>query len=349
MTGPGDTPDAPTPDHPLATSAPPVLHEVMFGHVHAAALRAVAVHRIADHLADGPRTPEELGGLSGTDAGALRRVLRLLAVRGLFHEDERGRFRLEPAGQPLRTDVAHSQHPGVLMITDPMMVRSAAELSGTLRGGRSSFELAYGTPFFEHLHKSPQDRGVFDAGMAAFSGPEDELVAQGYAFPEGARVVDVAGGRGGLLRAVLRRDPSLAGVLFDRPATLGAHLLDEPALAGRWRTEGGDFFEAVPPGGDFYLLKHILHDWDDEDAVRILGSVRRAAPEGARLLVVEAVLPGGGIPHPALELDIVMLMVVEGRERTAAEFEELLARSGFRLHRILPTAALPSVIEAVAV
>ncbi len=349
MTGPGDSPGPLTPGHPLATSAPPVLHDVMFGHVHSAALRAVAVHRIADHLADGPRTPEELGGLSGTDPMALRRVLRLLAVRGLFHEDERGRFRLEPAGQPLRTGVAHSQLAGVLMITDPMIARSAAELPGTLRDGRSSFELAYGSPFFEHLQKHPEDRSVFDSGMAAFSGLEDELVARSYAFPEGSRVVDVGGGRGGLLRAVLRQGASLDGVLFDRPATVAGHLLDEPGLTGRWRTEGGDFFEAVPPGGDFYLLKHILHDWGDEDALRILGSVRRAAAAGARLLVVDAVLPGGGVPHPAVELDIVMLMVVEGRERTAAEFEELLARAGFRLHRILPTPAMPSVIEAVAV
>ncbi|MFH7595637.1 methyltransferase [Streptomyces racemochromogenes] len=349
MTGPGESPDPLAPGRPLATSAPPALHEVMFGHVHSAALRAVAVHRIPDHLADGPRTPEELASLTGTDAAALRRVLRLLAVLGLFHEDERGRFRLEAAGRPLRTDVPHSQHAGVLMVTDPMIVRSAAELPVSLGGGRSPFERAYGGPFFEHLRKSPEDRAVFDAGMAAFSGREDELVAQAYPFPERARVVDVGGGRGGLLRAVLRRGPALDGVLFDRPGTVAGHLLDEPALTGRWRTEGGDFFETVPPGGDLYVLKHVLHDWDDEDAVRILGSVRRAAAAGTRLLVVDAVLPGGGVPHPAVELDIVMLLVVEGRERTAAEFEELLSRAGFRLHRILPTPSLPSVIEAVAV
>lgn len=121
----------------------------------------------------------------------------------------------------------------------------------------------------------------------------------------------MGGGRDGLLRAVLRRGPSLEGVLFDRPATVAGHLLDEPAPADRWRTEGGDFFEAVPPGGDFYLLKHVLHDWDDEAALRVLGSVRRAAAPGARLPVVDAVLPGGGVPHPAVEPDIVLPSVVE--------------------------------------
>ncbi|MFD8290081.1 methyltransferase [Streptomyces lavendulae] len=337
------------PGDPFDPYAPSVLHDVMFGHVHAAALRAVAAHRIPDHLADGPRTAEELAARTGTDAAALRRLLRLLAVRGLFREDERGAFRLEESGRPLRTDVPDSQHAGVLMITDPMFGRSAAELPGTLRTGASSFELAHGTPFFEHLLKSPADRAVFDAGMASLSGPADELVAGSYAFPEGSRVIDVGGGRGGLLRAVLDRGPSLEGVLFDRPATVAEHLLDHPGTGGRWRVEGGDFFTAVPSGGDFYVLKHVLHDWTDEDGLRILGSVRRAAAPGARLLVVDAVLPGNGVPHPAVELDIVMLMVVRGRERTAAEFESLLGRSGFRLHRILPTPALPSIIEAVAV
>ncbi|MFF4578734.1 methyltransferase [Streptomyces sp. NPDC001389] len=175
------------------------------------------------------------------------------------------------------------------------------------------------------------------------------------------------------------RVPRPPAGLFDRPATVAGHLPDEPAPAGRWRTEGGNFFEAGPPGGDFCLLKHILHDWDDEAALRVLGSVRRAAAPGARLLVVDAVLPGGGAPHPAgpehplagtaggsqaattravpssrsagpaVEPDIVMPTVVEGREPTAAEFEKLPARAGFPLHRILPTPALPSVVEAVAV
>ncbi|MEU8465768.1 methyltransferase [Streptomyces sp. NPDC029003] len=330
-------------------SAPSVLHEVMYGHFHAAALRAVAVHRIADHLAGGARTPEDLAARTGTDAGALRRVLRLLAAHGLFHEDERGAFVLEEAGRPLRTDAVDSQHAAAVMVTDPMIWRAAAELPGALGTARPSFELAHGVPFFEHLLASPRDRAVFDAGMAALSGRDDEPVAGSCAFPEGARVIDVAGGRGGLLRAVLDRGPTLRGVLFDRPATVADHVLDGPGRAGRWRTEGGDFFTAVPSGGDFYLLKHVLHDWHDEDALRILGSVRRAAAPGARLLVVDVVLPGGGVPHPGVEMDIVMLTVATGRERTAAEFEGLLDRAGFRLHRILPTPALSSVIEAVAV
>jgi hypothetical protein len=325
------------------------LNDLMFGHIHSAALRAVAVHRVADHLADGPRTAEDLARRTGTHGPSLRRVLRLLAVKGLFRENGQGAFELTESGQPLRSDVPGSQQPAVMMITDTMMGRSADGLTGTLRTGESAFEAAYGVPFFEHLLKSPEDRAVFDAGMAALSGTEDELVAQSYDFPDAACVIDVGGGRGGLLRAVLSRGPGLSGVLFDQHATVAEHVLEHPDAAGRWRAEGGDFFTAVPSGGDVYLLKHILHDWDDEDALRILGAVRRAATAGSRLLVVDAVLPAGSEPHPAVELDVVMLMAVKGRERTEAEFASLLERAGFALRRVLPTPVMPSIVEAVAV
>ncbi|MFJ3926012.1 methyltransferase [Streptomyces sp. NPDC090022] len=337
------------PNHPTDPFGPSPLQDLMYGHIHGAALRAVAVHRIADHLGDGPRTADDLAARTGTHAPSLRRILRLLAVRGLFHEDDRGAFRLDDSAQALRTDAPGSQLAAVLMITDPMFGRSTDGLAETLRTGEPAFELAYGTSFFEHLLKAPEDRATFDAGMASMSGPVEELVAQSYTFPEGARVIDVGGGRGGLLDAVLTREPTLTGVLFDQPATVAEHLLDRPGLAGRWHTEGGDFFSAVPPGGDFYVLKHILHDWSDEDALRILGTIRRAAAPGSRLLVVDAVLPEGSAPHPAVNVDVVMLLAVRGRERTAAEFSDLLGRAGFRLERILPTPTLPSVLEAVAV
>ncbi|MGW6690442.1 methyltransferase [Streptomyces sp. NPDC054961] len=337
------------PIEPTDLFAPSPLHDAMYGHIHSAALRAVAVHRIADHLAEGPRTAAELAARTATHGPSLHRILRLLAVRGLFREDERGAFRLTEEGQGLRTDLPGSRHPSVLLMTDPMLRRSADGLTDTLRTGQPGFTEAHGAAFFDHLAKSPEDRATFDTAMATLSGPVDGLVAQGYAFPPGSRVVDVAGGRGGLLRAFLTRDPTLTGVLFGQPATVAGHVLNGPGLAGRYEIEGGDFFATVPTGGDFYVLKHILHDWDDEDALRILGSVRRAATAGARLLVVDMVLPEASAPHPGVEMDIVMLMLLRGRERTAAELDALLARAGFRVERILPTPAPPSLVEAVAV
>ncbi|MFJ9413789.1 methyltransferase [Streptomyces sp. NPDC101227] len=141
----------------------------------------------------------------------------------------------------------------------------------------------------------------------------------------------------------------MSGILFDRPETVTDHLLDTEHLAGRWSAQDGDLLTAVPTGGDLYLLKNILHDWPDEDCVRILATCRTAMAPGTRLLVIDAVLPGDGTPHPAIALDIVMLMPLKGRERTAAEFEDLLKRTGFRLNRVLPASSVSSVIEAQAV
>ncbi|MGI5473221.1 methyltransferase [Streptomyces sp. CA-132043] len=325
------------------------LHDLMYGHLYASALRAVALHGIADLVAGAPRTAEELAERAGLDAAALRRVLQLLAARGLFRQDADGAFALTDAGQALRTDVAGSQHAAVLLFTDEMFRRSAEGIEDILRTGRPGFEAAYGRPFFDHLAAAPDKSELFNAAMTSLTSGVNEQITRAYPFPEQGTVVDVGGGRGGLLRQVLASRSRLTGVLFDQPQTVADHLLDTDELRGRWRTEGGDFFAAVPEGGDLYLLKNVLHDWPDEDCRRILATIRRTVAPGIRLLVIDAVLPGNGAPHPALALDMVMLMMLKGRERTAADFEDLLASSGFRLNRIVPTQALSSVIEAEAV
>ncbi|MEV5278059.1 methyltransferase [Streptomyces sp. NPDC051994] len=340
---------SPDPNDPAHHFTPSPLNELLYGHFYSAALRAVAVHRIADLLAEGPRTAEDLAMSAGLHAVSLRRVLRLLTARGLFREDARGAFELTDNGTPLRTDVPGSQHATIMLVSGEMFATAAEGIVDTVRTGTPSFETTYGVPFFEHLAGSPAERQLFDAGMASLSGPVDGLVAQSCALPGSGTVVDVGGGRGGLLRAVLTREPALTGVLFDQPDTVADHVLDSKEIRGRWRVESGDFFSAVPRGGDVYLLKHILHDWDDDGCVRILEAIRRSATLGTKLLVIDAVLPEGSAPHPAVALEIIMMILVRGRERTATEFERLLSRTGFRLNRIVPTPSLPSVIEAEAV
>ncbi|RLU86929.1 SAM-dependent methyltransferase [Streptomyces griseocarneus] len=344
------SPTTPTPSFGEdANDALAPLFDIGYGPLYLSALRAVLVHGIPDLLADGPLPVDELARRSGTHAPSLKRVLRMLAMRGIFRVDEAETVHLTPSSELLRTGVPRSQRYTLLTLSDETFVRGAAGLEETLRTGVPGFEVAYGKPFFEHLQGDPATQRSFDLGMSAMSGRNEPQIAASYAFPAEGTVIDIAGGRGGLLRAVLTANPGLHGVLFDQPQTVAHHVLDDEKLTGRWSTESGDFFSAVPPGGDIYILKHILHDWNDEDCLRILRTVRRAVEPGTKLLVIDAALPTGEEPHPGKALDVMMLALVPGRERTEPEFAALLTAAGFTLNRVLPTPSFQSIVEAVAI
>ncbi|MFE0046734.1 methyltransferase [Streptomyces albireticuli] len=325
-----------------------LLVDMALGHLASAALRTAVDLRIADHLADGPLHPDELGRRTGARGTHLGRVLTFLASRGVFREDHEGAFHLTPAAALLRTGVPGSQHPGIVMITDDMYRRTSGGLTETVRTGEPSFARFHGAPYFAYLESDAAAREVFDAGMAAFSAPADALVAEVYDFPATGTVVDVGGGRGGLLREILERHPGLHGVLFDRGVTTGDHILDAPHLAGRRRVEAGDFFDAVPAGGDLYVLKQILHDWDDTDASRILRSCRSAMAAGSRLLVIDALIPPGNDPHPGKALDLAMMTLFDSAERDLDALDALLSRAGLRRTRVVPTPSPATIVEAVA-
>jgi hypothetical protein len=318
------------------------------GYLYSAALRAVAVLGVADHLADGPRPVSELAGLTGADASSLYRVLRLLATRGVFTEDDDGRFALTGAAQSLRSDAASSVRAAVLMLTDRTFWLPAGELDETVRTGTSSFERLFGMPFFDHFAQNADTAAIFHVGMAAMADPENPVIARAYDFPAAAVVVDLGGGHGGLLLAVLRDHPALRGVLFDQPHVLAGHRLAELDGDHRWELADGDFFSTAP-AGDIYLIKRILHDWDDEQSVRILRNCRQAMSANGRVLVIDAVIQPGNAPQPGKLLDVAMLASLVGRERTRADFDDLFARAGLRVHRVIPTATPLSIIEGVPV
>ncbi|MFJ8622025.1 methyltransferase [Kitasatospora sp. NPDC093550] len=331
----------------LRRSAAFLIDEAL-GFLFPAALRAAADVGVADHLADGPRTPAELAAATGTDARNLHRVLRLLATRGVVTEDGQGRFALAEAGQALRTGVPYSARAAVRMLTDITMWRPAGELTHCLTEGTTAFENLFGMPFFDHFAKDERTADVFHVGMAAMSDPENAPIAAAYAFPSTGTVVDVGGGHGGLLLEVLRRNPGLQGVLYDHGHVLAGHVLGaHEEVAGRWSPEEGDFFASVP-SGDVHLLKRITHDWDDDECVTLLAHCRRALRPGGRVLVLDAVVPSGNAPHQAKALDLMMMASLTGRERTEADFAELFARAGLRLSRVIPTPTVLSVVEAVA-
>ncbi|MEV8452464.1 methyltransferase [Streptomyces sp. NPDC052095] len=317
------------------------------GFLFPAALRAAAAVGVADHMTDSGRSVEHLAAATGTDARNLGRVLRLLATRGVVEETDEGRFRLTGTGRALRSDAPHSARDAVLMLTDPSMWRPAGEMDRCLTDGGPAFTRIFEAPFFDHFARDAETAAVFHAGMAAMSDPENGPVAGAYDFPPDGTVVDVGGGHGGLLAEVLRRRPGLRGILHDQEHVLAGHRLGHQDITGRWSLSRGDFFSSVP-AGDLYLLKRILHDWDDDESAAILRNCRHSLAPGGRVLVIDAVVPPGNLPHQSKTMDLMMMASLTGRERTAEDFARLFTAAGLRLHRIVPTPTVLSVVEAVS-
>ncbi|MFC6093119.1 methyltransferase [Saccharothrix lopnurensis] len=340
--------NSPGPVAPPAEADPRfALMDLAMSYLVPAALRAVAVLGVADHLTGGPRPVADLARAVGAHPLNLRRALRLLATHGIFTEDDEGRFALTPAAEPMRTDAPSSFRAAILMLTDATFWRPAGELEEAVRTGTSPFDRLFGMPFFDHFARDPGTAAVFHDGMASMSDPENPLVARALDLPPDAVVVDVGGGHGGLLLAVLREHPGARGVLFDQPHVLEGHRLGELGAEDRWDLVAGDFFAEAPPG-DTYLLKRILHDWDDEHALRVLEHCRRAMSPHGRVLVADAVVPPGNDPDPGKVIDLLMMSSFTGRERTRADFDALFTRAGLRLTRVLPTDTRLSVVEGVA-
>lgn len=329
------------------TSALRLLDEAL-GFAYPAALRTAAELGIADQLAAGPRTPAQLAAATGTQAPHLYRVLRLLATRGVFEEDDQGRFHLNPPAGALRTDAPLSVRAAVVMVTSPSFWHSAQDLTTTLRDGQPAFERVFGAPFFDYLARDEAAAATFHRGMASFSDVVEQKAVEHYNPPSAGTVVDVGGGYGGLLLRMLRRQDGLRGVLFDRPEVVARHRLAALGADERWEVIGGDFFTEVPTGGDLYLLKHILHDWSDADCVQILRNCRRAMAPGGRVLVFESVIAPGNQHQTGKLLDLFMMMMLTGRERSEAEFAQLFAAADLRQVRVIPTPAPVSIIETAA-
>lgn len=341
-------PDATPPGPP-----PPDQHlvQLIFGKWVSMAVSVAAKLRLADKLAAGPKTADELAAETNTHAPSLYRLLRALASVGVFASDEAGRFTLTPVGELLRTGVPGSMR-GVADYCGAMWSWRAWEAAETsVRTGRTAFNEVFGEGCFDYLGKHPDESAAFNEGMTGFSAVEADAVAAAYDFGSFGTLVDVGGGHGHLLATILKKTPKLRGVVFDAPHVVAgaAPLLKEMGVADRCTAEGGDFFKSVPAGGDAYILKHIIHDWNDADCGRILRNVRAVSKPGTKLLLVELVIPPGDDPHPGKILDLEMLIVASGKERTEAEYARLVADAGFRLTRVVPTQSPASVVEAEAV
>lgn len=301
---------------------------------------------IADQLEGGPRTADELAAATGADADALYRVLRTLASIGVFEEIGPRRFALTPLAEPLRTGHPDSLRSLAIFLGEDTYV-PWGDLLQSVMTGAPAFEHVYGAPHFSYLTQHPEASARFDQAMSGNARRGASAVLAEYDFAGGGTVVDVGGGRGVLLAAILGAHPELRGILFDQPQVVaGAQpVLEAAGVAERCETMAGDFFAAVPPGGNFYVLRHILHDWDDERGIAILRTCAQAMSPGRKVLVIEAIVASGNEGPQTKFIDLQMLVLYGGRERTAEEYERLFTAAGLRLTRIIRTASDANIIE----
>jgi hypothetical protein len=302
---------------------------------------------VADVLGDGPRDIADLARDTGTHPDALRRLLRVLAGAGLFTETEPGRFALTEAGARLRGNHPQSLRSWVGFQAMLNTVYTAAAYS--IRTGKPTFDRVYDAPIFQDLAQHGERGRLFHAAMAEHSRLMGSALAAGYPLGDARLIVDVGGGDGSLLSVLLDTYPDAAGVVYDLPevADVARERIAAEGLETRCTAVGGDFLTEVPAGGDIYLLKGILHNWSDADALTLLRNCRTAMGTRGRLLMIEAVVPDGDTFHPSKILDLAMLIVYGGRERTMTEHRRLLTEAGLRFTRVVEAAAPLSVIEAV--
>jgi hypothetical protein len=316
------------------------------GYIASAALQTAVKLKLADQIAAGTSAVADLAKASGVQEDALYRVLRTLASVGVFEETAPRTFALTPPAAALR-QMPGSLYDMALWMCDPFHFRVYADAMHSVRTGVPAVEKTCEVPVFEHLARDPQLSATFNNAMVAFSEAVLPAVLEAYDFSGINVLVDVAGGHGGVLTGVLQKYPSMRGVLADLDHVIaGAHgRIDSLGLAGRCEPTVIDMFKAVPAGGDAYIMKHIIHDWDDERAAAILRNIRRVLPDDGRVILIEAVVAPGNRPDLAKFIDIEMLMMTGGRERSADEFRALFEASGLRLTRIVPTTSPLSVVE----
>ena len=311
---------------------------------------AAAKLGIADLLKDGPQDASAMASVIGVHPRALYRLLRALASLGFFAETIDGRFQLTAFAQTLRSDVPGSLRGLALLFGDEWLWRAYGMTLHSVTTGLPAFDLVHGQALFEYLQRHPEAASTFDQAMTANSEQESTAVLAAYDFSDAVNLVDVGGGQGALLAAILKAYPQAYGVLFDQGSVIdrARNVMDYAGVADRCAMTPGNFFEAVPEGGDIYVLKSILHDWDDRQSITILKKCLEVMKRGSRLLVIERVVPEGNEPSEAKLFDINMLVVTGGLERTEREYRKIFEAAGFDLTRIIPTKAPVSIVEGIS-
>jgi O-methyltransferase domain/Dimerisation domain len=303
---------------------------------------------LADHLAKGPMSAEQLAERTTTHAPSLYRLMRTLASLGIMSEDDSHRFSLTPVGDAMKSGAPGSARATILTIASPWWATGFGELMYSVQTGKSGFEKMTNMPIFDWFADHPEEASLFNETMVGIHGAEPAAVAAAYDFSGLKTIVDVGGSTGNLIATILESNPKSRGILFDKPHVVrdAPAVIKARGLTDRITIESGSFFDSVPAGGDAYMLSHIIHDWSEDQCLTILRNCRGVMNPDTRLLIIEMVLPPGNIPHPGKMLDMMMLVGPGGRERTAEEYGELLGKAGLRLTRVVPTETPVSVVEA---
>lgn len=343
MTAPANQPESNTNEVPAALQ----MLQFVTGFWMSRALFVFAKLGIPDLLQSGPKSVEELAQATETHAPSLYRLLRALASNGVVKTESDGRFALTPLSE--------------ILVTAPGSVRwfivselgqehypAWGNLMHSVKTGEIAFDNHFGVDIWEYFGQNPEDAAVFNDSMSGMTAAVNEAIMSRYDFSPFDKVVDVGGGHGGLITSILKQNPQVKGVLFDAPVVIeGARpRLEAAGIADRCEAVSGDFFKAVPAGGDAYVMKWIIHDWEDEKAIRILKNCRTHMQPNGRLIIVDCVVPENDEPDFSKTFDLNMMVMTGGKERTAAEFEHLLATAGFKLLRVIPTDLPTSIVEA---
>lgn len=325
------------------------LMEMIFAFALSRSVSVAAQFRLADQLIDGPRSADEIAATLSLHPRALYRLMRALAGAGVFAEDAEKRFSLTPLSELLRSDAPESLRAFAAFQSNGLNFKTWAELPYSVQTGERAFDHLFGMPAFPWFEQNQAEGHIFHDAMTSMSLGSAQSVVAGYDFTGINKLVDVGGGHGQLLAAILKQYPALQGVLYDAPPVVAAApaVMAANGVTERCEIMGGDFFASAPAGGDAYILKHIIHDWSDDECVTILGHCRDGMPTGGKVLIVEMVVPEPNVPGVSKFLDLQMLLWLSGCERTANEYRALLERAGFEFTRMVPTPSPYSVIEGV--
>ncbi len=336
-----------------AQQLPPeaVLMQIAGGAFTSQAVSLAARIGIADLLADGPRSVADLATATNTHERSLYRFLRCLASIGVFAETDPNVFSLTPLAEPLRSDAPNSVRDLLIFMGEEWHWRVYGEMNYSVQTGKPAWGRVHGAEVFDYFGDHPAEAEIFNRAMTNLSMMAGPAVVEAYDFSGVKTLADIAGGHGLLLAGILKANPNVNGLLFDMPAVIegASQLLQNEGVAERVKLEQGSFFDSVPAGADTYMMKHIIHDWDDERSTTILKNIHKVIPADGRVLIVEMVIAPGNEPHFGKIQDMEMLVSPGGIERTEEEYRRLLADAGFKLTRVIPTRSPLSIVEAVKV